>query len=36
MIAGVVSWVRGQMLVGIVLIVVDLFIEPSGVSVFSR
>lgn len=33
-IAGIVSLVRGQMLWGIVLIVVGLLVGPGGVSVF--
>jgi hypothetical protein len=35
-IAGIVSLVRGQILVGIVLIVVGLLVGPGGVSIFSR
>lgn len=35
-IAGVVSLVRGQMLTGIVLIVVGLLVGPGGVSIFSK
>jgi hypothetical protein len=34
-IAGIVSLVRGQMLWGIVLIIVGLLVGPGGVSVFS-
>ncbi|WP_204261777.1 GPGG-motif small membrane protein [Blastococcus saxobsidens] len=34
-IAGIVSIVRGQMLWGIVLIVVGLLVGPGGVSVFA-
>ncbi|WP_199700588.1 MULTISPECIES: GPGG-motif small membrane protein [Jiangella] len=34
-IAGIVSLVRGQMLWGIVLIVVGLLVGPGGVSVFT-
>ncbi len=34
-IAGIVSIVRGQLLWGIVLIVVGLLVGPGGVSVFS-
>lgn len=34
-IAGIVSLVRGQMLWGIVLIVVGLLVGPGGVSVFA-
>ena len=34
-IAGIVSLVRGQLLWGIVLIVVGLLVGPGGVSVFS-
>jgi hypothetical protein len=35
-IAGIVTLVRGQMLMGIVLIVVGLLIGPGGVSIFNR
>jgi hypothetical protein len=35
-IAGIVTLVRGQMLMGIVLIVVGLLIGPGGVSIFTR
>jgi uncharacterized protein YqgC (DUF456 family) len=35
-IAGIVSFVRGQILAGIVLIVVGLLVGPGGVSIFSR
>jgi hypothetical protein len=35
-IAGVVSLVRGQLLMGIVLIVVGLLVGPGGVSIFNR
>jgi hypothetical protein len=35
-IAGIVSLVRGQILAGIVLIVVGLLVGPGGVSIFSR
>ncbi|WP_182920437.1 GPGG-motif small membrane protein [Nocardioides cavernaquae] len=35
-IAGIVSLVRGQILAGIVLIVVGLLVGPGGVSLFSR
>ena len=34
-IAGIVSLVRGEVLVGIVLIVVGLLVGPGGVSVFT-
>jgi hypothetical protein len=34
-IAGIVQIVRGQVLLGIVLIVVGLLVGPGGVSVFS-
>jgi hypothetical protein len=34
-IAGIVSLVRGQLLWGIVLVVVGLLVGPGGVSVFS-
>jgi len=34
-IAGIVAIIRGQLLWGIVLIVVGLFVGPGGVSVFS-
>jgi hypothetical protein len=34
-IAGIVSLVRGQILVGIVLIVVGLLVGPGGVSIFT-
>jgi hypothetical protein len=34
-IAGIVSLVRGQMLWGIVLIVVGLLVGPGGVSIFA-
>jgi hypothetical protein len=34
-IAGIVSLIRGQMLWGIVLIVVGLLVGPGGVSVFA-
>ncbi len=33
-IAGIVSLVRGQILMGIVLIIVGLLIGPGGVSIF--
>lgn len=33
-IAGIVSLVRGQMLTGIVLIVIGLLVGPGGVSIF--
>lgn len=33
-IAGIVSLVRGQVMVGIVLIIVGLLVGPGGVSVF--
>ncbi len=35
-IAGIVTLVRGQVLAGIVLIVVGLLVGPGGVSIFSR
>jgi hypothetical protein len=35
-IAGIVTLVRGQMVMGIVLIVVGLLIGPGGVSLFTR
>jgi uncharacterized protein YqgC (DUF456 family) len=35
-IAGIVSLVRGQMLWGIVLIVVGLLVGPGGVSIFTN
>jgi hypothetical protein len=34
-VAGIVSLVRGQMLAGILLIVVGLLVGPGGVSIFS-
>ena len=34
-VAGIVSLVRGQMLWGIVLIVVGLLVGPGGVSIFT-
>jgi hypothetical protein len=34
-IAGIVSLVRGQVALGIVLIVVGLFVGPGGVSLFA-
>ncbi len=34
-IAGIVSLVRGQMLWGIVLIIVGLLVGPGGVSIFN-
>lgn len=34
-VSGIVSLVRGQMLWGIVLIVVGLLVGPGGVSIFS-
>ena len=33
---GIVTLVRGQMLLGIVLIVVGLLVGPGGVSIFSK
>ena len=33
---GIVSLVRGQMLMGIVLIVVGLLVGPGGVSLFTK
>lgn len=35
-ISGIVSLVRGQMLMGIVLIVVGLLVGPGGVSLFTK
>jgi len=35
-IAGIVTLVRGQMLMGIVLIIVGLLVGPGGVSIFNR
>ena len=35
-IAGIVTLFRGQMLAGIVLIVVGLLVGPGGVSIFTR
>ncbi|MGH3368003.1 MAG: GPGG-motif small membrane protein [Nocardioidaceae bacterium] len=35
-IAGIVSLVRGQMLWGIVLIVIGLLVGPGGVSIFAN
>ncbi len=35
-IAGIVTLVRGQMLLGIVLIVVGLLVGPGGVSIFNK
>ena len=35
-IAGIVTLVRGQMLMGIVLIVVGLLVGPGGVSIFTK
>jgi hypothetical protein len=34
-IAGIVSLVRGQMLMGIVLIIAGLLVGPGGVSIFT-
>jgi hypothetical protein len=34
-IAGIVSLVRGQVLMGVVLIVVGLLVGPGGVSIFT-
>jgi hypothetical protein len=34
-IAGIVTLVRGQVLLGIVLIVAGLFVGPGGVSIFT-
>jgi hypothetical protein len=34
-IAGIVSLVRGELLVGIILIVVGLLVGPGGVSIFA-
>ncbi len=33
---GIVTLVRGQMLLGIVLIIVGLLVGPGGVSIFSK
>ena len=33
---GIVSLVRGQMLLGIVLIIVGLLVGPGGVSIFTK
>ena len=35
-ISGVVSLVRGQLITGIVLIVIGLLVGPGGVSIFSK
>ncbi len=35
-IAGIVTLVRGQMLMGAVLIIVGLLVGPGGVSIFTR
>jgi hypothetical protein len=35
-ISGIVTLVRGQMLFGILLIVVGLLVGPGGVSIFSK
>ena len=35
-ISGIVTLVRGQMLLGIVLIVVGLLVGPGGVSIFNK
>jgi uncharacterized protein YqgC (DUF456 family) len=35
-IAGIVSLVRGQIIAGIVLIIVGLLVGPGGVSIFNR
>ena len=35
-IAGIVSLVRGQIIAGVVLIVVGLLVGPGGVSIFNR
>lgn len=35
-IAGIVQLVKGQMLMGIVLIVVGLLVGPGGVSIFTK
>ncbi len=35
-IAGIVSLVRGQVIAGIVLIIVGLLVGPGGVSIFNR
>ena len=34
-VSGIVSLVRGQLLMGIVLIIVGLLVGPGGVSIFS-
>jgi hypothetical protein len=34
-IAGIVTAIRGQLLLGILLIIVGLFVGPGGVSVFT-
>jgi hypothetical protein len=34
-VSGIVSLVRGQMLMGIVLIIVGLLVGPGGVSIFT-
>lgn len=35
-VCGIVALVRGQVLLGIVLIIVGLLVGPGGVSIFSR
>jgi hypothetical protein len=35
-IAGIVQLVKGQMLIGIVLIIVGLLVGPGGVSIFNK
>ncbi|MCW2842252.1 MAG: hypothetical protein JWN22_168 [Nocardioides sp.] len=35
-IAGIVQLVKGQMLMGIVLIIVGLLVGPGGVSIFNK
>jgi hypothetical protein len=35
-VSGIVSLVRGQMLMGIVLIIVGLLVGPGGVSLFTK
>ena len=35
-VSGIVSLVRGQMLMGIILIIVGLLVGPGGVSLFTK
>jgi hypothetical protein len=35
-VSGIVSLIRGQMLMGIVLIIVGLLVGPGGVSLFTK